>query len=95
MKQDDLFDPKRARFNGPEYIPERDNVRLTGQIKRVYDLMSDGKWRTLDEISKATNDPHASVSAQLRHLRKERFGSHIIDRRHIGNGLFKYKMVKQ
>ena len=35
-----------AHFNGPEYDPAHDLVRLTGQIKRVYDLMQDGTWRT-------------------------------------------------
>ena len=43
--------------------------------------MRDAKWRTLKEISELTGDPEASVSAQLRHLRKERFGSHIVNKR--------------
>jgi hypothetical protein len=83
-------------FNGPEYDPQYDLVRLTGQIKRVYTLMEDGRWRTLDEIHQGTNDPHASVSAQLRHLRKPRFGSHTVDRRARGDrskGLFEYRLV--
>ena len=83
-------------FNGPEYDPEHDRVRLTGQIKRVYVLMSDGEWRTLDEIHHATGDPHASISAQLRHLRKPRFGSHAVDRRARGDrskGLFEYRLI--
>ena len=87
---------KIAHFNGPTYDPSYDLVRLTGQIKRVYDCMSDGNWRTLDEIHRATNDPHASISAQLRHLRKPRFGSHEVDRRARGdrsNGLYEYRLV--
>ena len=59
-----------ARFDGPDYVPKRDDVRLSGQIKRVYELLLDGRWRTLQEIADATGDPHASISAQLRHLRK-------------------------
>ena len=85
-----------AHFNGPEYDPSHDLVRLTGQIKRVYDLMQDGTWRTLDEIHRRTNDPHASISAQLRHLRKPRFGSHIVERRARGDrsqGLYEYRLV--
>jgi hypothetical protein len=85
-----------AHFNGPEYDPKFDHVRLTGQIKRIYDLMQDGTWRTLDEIHRGTGDPHASISAQLRHLRKPRFGSHIVDRRARGdrsNGLYEYQLV--
>ena len=31
-----------------------------------------GDWRTLRSIADCTGDPEASVSAQLRHLRKDR-----------------------
>ena len=84
------------RFNGPCYDPEYDQVRLTGQALRVFNLMSDGQWRTLHEISQKTGDPHASVSAQLRHLRKDRFGAHIVDKRSRGersSGLWEYKLI--
>jgi hypothetical protein len=83
------------RFNGSDYNPEFDDKRLSGQIKRVFNLMSDGKWRTLNEISEATGDPHASISAQLRHLRKDKFGAHVILKRSRGErviGLFEYKL---
>ena len=85
-----------TRFNGSDYIPEFDQERLTGQIKRIYSLMIDGKWRTLNEIENTTSDPQASISAQLRHLRKERFGSHIIQKQRRGkpsDGLFEYKLL--
>lgn len=83
---------KLRHFNGPEYQPARDHVRLTGQIADVFNLMNDGKWRTLSAIADATGHPEASVSAQLRHLRKPRFGSHTVERRHISNGLFEYRI---
>jgi hypothetical protein len=35
----------------------------------------------------------ASISAQLRHFRKERFGGQTIDRKHLGNGLFAYRLL--
>ena len=66
-----------AKFNGAVYDPDYDDARLTKQIGRVYDCMKDGKWRTLQEISNITGDPVASISAQLRHLRKERFGKYV------------------
>ena len=84
------------RFNGADYVPERDNPRLTGQILRIYSLMMDEQWRTLDEISRTTGDPHASVSAQLRHLRKPRFGGYTVERRHRGEparGLYEYRVL--
>ena len=85
----------KIRFNGSDYDPKYDLIRLTGQIQRVYDAIKDSGWYTLDEIHKATNDPHASISAQLRNLRKERFGSHVIEKRCKGNrsnGLWEYSM---
>ena len=83
------------RFNGPEYKPAFDQNRLTGQCLRIFDLMKDGNWRTLSEIEQGTGDPQSSISAQLRHLRKERFGAHEVNRQPRGNrenGLFEYQL---
>lgn len=84
---------ERPRFNGSDYVPERDDARLAGQILDVWNLMRDGAWRTLNEISSATGHPQASVSAQLRHLRKQRFGGHTVDKVHVGMGLFRYRLA--
>ena len=81
------------RFNGADYQPERDDVRLSGQIARIWTCMCDSRWRTLKDISNLTGDPEASVSAQLRHLRKRRFGRHTIEREYIINGVYKYKLI--
>lgn len=88
-------DPATIRFDGHVYDPAMDNNRLTKQLGRVYSLMVDGQWRTLQEIAAFTHDPEASVSAQLRHLRKPRFGSYTIKRRPRGDrsvGLFEYQL---
>jgi len=83
-------------FNGPVYSPTFDHARLTGQLLRVFRTMSDSAYRTLGEISNLTGDPQASVSAQLRHLRKARFGGHTVYKRPRGNrewGLWEYRLV--
>lgn len=83
------------RFNGPEYQTGADHKRLTKQHDIILALMIDGKWRTLNQIAEITNQPQASVSAQLRHLRKPRFGSYTVERRPSGNrdfGLFEYRV---
>lgn len=86
-----------GHFNGPDYDPEKDHARLTGQIKRVHDCMIDGHWRTLRALANVTGDPEASVSAQLRHLRKDRFGSFVVNRRRVesgrATGLFEYQLL--
>jgi hypothetical protein len=92
----DTRDVPEANFDGPDYVPALDKARLTGQIWRVYTYMSDGRWRTLREIAAGTNDPESSISAQLRHLRKKKFGEHLVEKRRRGNreaGLFEYKLT--
>jgi hypothetical protein len=81
-----------TNFNGADYVPARDNPRLSSQYQRIFDLMQDGEWRTLADISGATGDPPASVSAQLRHMRKPRFGAHNVEREHRGHGLYAYRV---
>lgn len=81
-----------ARFDGSDYVPARDDERLTGQILRVFECMKDRKWRSLSDISIQTGDPESSISAQLRHLRKQRFGGHAVNKRYMGNGLFEYQL---
>jgi hypothetical protein len=95
MNQLDLtLQPRPARrFNGPAYDPVRDNERLGNQFDAIFALMKDGVYRTLPAIEEATGYPQASISAQLRHARKKRFGSHTVNRRHIKNGLFEYQLV--
>mgnify|MGYP000601477406 CR=1 FL=1 len=85
-----------VKFNGSDYDASLDNERLTGQIERVFNCMKSGEWRGLAEIAAITGDGEASISAQLRHLRKERFGGHSIEKKRFGdpsNGFFKYKLT--
>ncbi len=82
-------------FDGPDYTPHLDQSRLTGQMARIIGVMADGQWRTLGELEHAAHAPQASISAQLRHLRKPRFGSYRVDKRRRGeasNGLYEYRV---
>lgn len=95
MTTPDLFSHvQKPHFNGPDYKPARDHARLTGQIERIFNIMRDGRWRTLRQIANQTGDPESSVSAQLRHLRKERFGGHAVDREYIADGLYQYRVIE-
>jgi hypothetical protein len=91
----DLFSyvPKYRAFDGQTYKPARDYERLHGQLKSVYDLMADGRWRTLSDISSAVEGSEASLSARLRDLRKEKYGAHEVQRESVGDGLFRYRLV--
>lgn len=92
--QQDLFTD--ATFNGPSYDPEFDDERLRKQIKRVFDCMKDGKFRTVRQISAITKDPENSIQAQLRHLRKARFGGYTVNKQIKGerkDGLWEYQLL--
>ena len=81
-------------FDGRTYEPAKDRKRLTGQLARVREIMSDGGWYNLSYLAICTRGTEASVSARIRDLRKPKFGSHIIDRRRVGDsGLFQYRLV--
>lgn len=91
-----IADVDAMRFNGPDYVRSLDDVRLGQQYTTIFDLMKDGKWRSLSEIETVTGYPAASISAQLRHMRKERFGSHTVNKHRTGDpksGLFEYQLV--
>lgn len=91
-----MAEQRELRFNGSDFDQAVDGPRLSRQHERIRALMLDGRWRTLDEIAAATGDPAASVSAQLRHLRKERFGSYVVTKRSRGDraaGLFEYHVA--
>lgn len=94
---EEIIKTNPPHFNGPEYKPSKDQRRLAGQILRVYAAMIDGRWRTLSEISDRTGDPESSISAQLRHLRKPRFGSYIVNKQRRGVeilGLYEYQLLR-
>ena len=78
-------------FDGAAYEPSKDKERLTGQLERVYEAVKDGRWLTLNGIAVLTGDAgkQASISAQLRNLRKSRFGAWDIRKRRVGN-VFEY-----
>lgn len=45
-----------------------------------------GAWLTLDELAHLTHYPQASISAQLRHLRKPQFGGFEVRKRQRASG---------
>jgi hypothetical protein len=88
-----MSDQLNLWFDGDDYNHERDSERLTGQLLRIFEVVKDSKWRTLKEIAMLTGDPEASISAQLRHLRKPRFGSHEVEKQYVDRGLYKYRVL--
>lgn len=80
-------------FAGITYEPERDKARLSSQLEAVREAMKDGEWHTLEELSERCGGTVSSVSARLRDLRKPKFGGYLVEREHVVQGLFHYRMI--
>lgn len=89
----DRAEESDASFGGATFDPERDEVRLNAQLRRVRDVLDGGDWWYLRQVSAATGDPEASVSARIRDLRKPQFGGHQIEREFVRRGLHRYRML--
>lgn len=89
-----MFDaPPDAHFAGDDYVDTRDRGRLGKQLQRVYDVMKDGQWHPIHDVAERTGGPVQSIARQIRWLRSERFGGHTINRRHVGGGLYEYRLA--
>lgn len=75
---------------GPDYDEKKDKERLSKQRDDILKYMLENGWRTLFEIEDVLKYPQASISAQLRHLRKPQHGSFIVDKRRRGPGTWEY-----
>jgi len=81
------FDPEVAGF-------ETGWARLP-LLQQVRDLMSDGEWYTLAELSWATDASEASCSARVRDLRKVKYGENTVERRYAGKGIYQYRLTER
>jgi hypothetical protein len=63
--------------------PEQEHVPTQLEVLRGVLLIAAqcDSWMTLAELADKTNFPEASISAQLRHLRKEEHGSYRVEKR--------------
>lgn len=80
-------------FDGETYEADRDKLRLTGQLRRVFKVMSDGRWHDLVEISDRSEPcTPQSASARLRDFRKRKFGAYEVERRNVEGGQWVYRL---
>lgn len=79
--------PEPPHFLGKTYNPERDGKRLNKQLQAVYDVLKDGKRRTLRQIADEANCPEASGSARIRDLRRLGFP---MMKENLGSGTWSY-----
>src|SRR2546425_1508133 len=82
-----MYDPAHEARSRPARQRERD-YRLRTQLETIREVMLSAaqrdSWLTLREIAAITHYGEASISAQLRHLRKPAFGSYVVEKRRRG-----------
>lgn len=85
-------------LSGAGFDETRDRVRLIRQIDCIVAVVIAGDWWTIQKLvavlRRRYSDvgfPENSVQAQLRNLRKEGYD---VERRHIANGLFEYRVAE-
>ena len=70
---------KKKRLTGARHVHVRNQREVLREV-----VLAAGEcdtWLTLLELSRLTHFGEASVSAQLRHLRKPQFGGYVIEKR--------------
>jgi hypothetical protein len=77
---------------GPAFSEAIDGKPIRKQMETIRDwMLGHPFYCTLAEIATALNYPEASVSADLRHLRKKRFGAfRVLKRRREGQRTWEY-----
>jgi len=67
---------RRAAENGTRMPTQLEVVRQVMLLAAQY-----GSWLTLEELARKTKFAEASISAQLRHLRKAEHGAYRVEKR--------------
>src|ERR1700761_5829976 len=97
----DTFNPSHPitpSTYGPDFDPQLDGKRIATQLEVIASLMESAhqaeQWLNLAGIEQETSYPSASISAQLRHLRKPKFGGHRVEKRRRGGkgGTYEYRV---
>ncbi len=83
MSIDDAF------YHG-QNLTETDQKRLRGDLKKVFDAMSDGKWYSPDELSRISG---VRIDSALRHWRRLRELGFECNMKPMGGGLNLYQVI--
>jgi hypothetical protein len=79
-----------SRQNEAEVPSDQLNTSKWGdQVRAVYEVMRDGRWRTLAEIAFHAKAPEASASARIRDLKRK--GIDHEKRKASGGSLYEYR----
>lgn len=70
-----------------------DMSKLPSKHDKVLDVMKGGELFTVDQLVDATGFLPTSVATMVRNLRKPQYGGHTVERVHLGNRLYAWRLV--
>lgn len=73
--------------------PATNANRTDTVIGRTFELMRDGQWRTLTDISSETGDDPRRIASRLRDLRMTQYGGYSIDTQQQSAYVWKYRLT--
>jgi hypothetical protein len=79
--------------DGQSYSRERDLERLDSAMGRIFRLLGDGRWHTVEEMTDAGRCSPTGATARYRDLSKPKFGGFKTESKNFGGGLWKYRRV--
>jgi hypothetical protein len=82
-----------SHFRGRGVRTVKDESRLGGLYRKVFDLMKDQHWRTLREIQLNTGGLDGSISRMLRYMDDPYVGGHHKENRQRAPGLWEYRII--
>ncbi len=89
-----------VEFHGSDFDEKRDLKDLTLQRLAVHNVMSDGQWRTDEQLEAAVRERYSKVPckstsiARQRRYQDELDGWHV-EHKYIGKRLWKHRLVRE
>lgn len=83
---------------GATFQESLDGERVRTQMQVIRDFMLSHDFVTLSEIEHCLKYPSASISAQLRHLKKDKFGGYELEKKRLSinnAGTWLYKLTSR
>lgn len=71
------------------------SMALTDEgLARVKSAMADGQWRTLDQIAAKADVDEYDLPSYFRRLKKPVNGGLRVEKYHVGNNLYRFRIAK-
>ena len=75
-------------------LNEPSKERISGQVEIIRQFIEGKGPMTVDEVMAGTGlKSPTGTSANIRSLRKEKYGSRIVKRTYLGNGLYSFELM--